>query len=84
MDGYDDPLKRDKTCSFVRSLHTPLVSGVQLNECGNQQWRGGGLGQKRDSLEVLDVVKVRHSITSSDFHLLLIFNPEKSGRNFDN
>lgn len=44
VDGNNVSLKRDKTFSFICSFHTPLVSEVQLNECGDQQWGlwGGG------------------------------------------
>lgn len=84
MDGNNVSLKRDKTFSFICSFHTPFVSEVQLNECGDQQWGGGGGGLHRgNSLWVFFLFEGSmndKNRTSSDVHLCLILKHEMSQR----
>lgn len=85
MDGNNVSLKRDKTFSFICSFHTPLVSEVQLNECGDQQWGlWGGLhrGNSLCFFFLFEGSMNDKNRTSSDVHLCLILKHEMSQRQF--
>lgn len=85
MDGNNVSLKRDKTFSFICSFHTPLVSEVQLNECGDQQWGLWGGLHRGNSLCFFCLFEGSmndKNRTSSDVHLCLILKHEMSQRQF--
>lgn len=86
MDGNNVSLKRDKTFSFICSFHTPLVSEVQLNECGDQQWGLWGGGCTEGTVCVFFFLFEGNmndkNRTSSDVHLCLILKHEMSQRQF--
>lgn len=85
MDGNNVSLKRDKTFSFICSFHTPLVSEVQLNECGDQQWGLLGGVAQREQFVFFFLFKGSmndKNRTSSDVHLCLILKHEMSQRQF--
>lgn len=86
MDGNNVSLKRDKTFSFICSFHTPLVSEVQLNECGDQQWGLWGGGCTEGTVCVFFFLfegsMNDKNRTSSDVHLCLILKHEMSQRQF--
>lgn len=86
MDGNNVSLKRDKTFSFICSFHTPLVSEVQLNECGDQQWGLWGGLHRGNSLcfffFLFEGSMNDKNRTSSDVHLCLILKHEMSQRQF--
>lgn len=61
-------LKREiTTCRFIRLLHTPLVSEVQLNESGAVE-RKGTRTEKRGSVPFLEAVQVRHNEAAGYVH----------------